>query len=241
MRSKSSKSETVIDLNRPHTCEFCKKSFAQERTLISHVCETKRRHQLKSDPQVRAAYETYAHMYQVLHPTRKGMSPTYPEFVSSSLWSTLVKFHHWCQEQLVQEPAAFVSWLLNQNVPPHAWCDRIRYDEFLKHLLMSEPALQALNRSLRVIHDWHLNTQRPYSEFFEHNNCNLITSWIQQGRISAWLLYNSVTAEKYFVRCTPEQLNLIQQIAPITSWKVKFLRNQTECDEIRLTLSEAGL
>lgn len=231
----------MIDLNRPYTCDFCHKQFVQERTLITHVCETKRRHQMKNDPVVKQAFHSYTKIFQNLNPTKAHMIPSYQEFTASMMWPSLIKFHAWCQEQLVQECEQFVFWLLNRNVALHNWCDIRLYNEFLQELLISESAEQALKRSLKVVHDWHVNSQKSYSDFFESVNCNQLTQWIQQGKISAWLLYNCKTAENYFLRCTPEQLGIIQQTAPITKWKVKFLRLSDQVAEIKNVLQEAGL
>ena len=130
---------------------------------------------------------------------------------------------------------------MQQNVKLDVWCDVIKYTEFLKVLLMTEHSEQALCRSLKLLQEWHINTQKPFTEFFTHVNTNQCVTWISQGRISPWLLYNCVSAEKLFMRCTPEQLMHIAQHAPITNWKVKFLRHTSEVELIKLTLAEAGL
>ena len=38
-KSKNTKDEAVIK----HTCEFCDKEFVREKSMLSHMCETKRR------------------------------------------------------------------------------------------------------------------------------------------------------------------------------------------------------
>lgn len=241
MKSKSSKNEKVIDLNKPHTCAFCNKSFVHERTLLEHACEPKRRHQIRQTPRVQQAFAIYAQVSQHLNPSRRHMVPTYQEFSHSHMWPQLVRFVTWCEEQLVQEPEQYVRWCMQQNVKLDAWCDVHEYDQFLKSLLLSESSEQALCRSLKLLHEWHINTQKPFTEFFTHVNTNQCVTWISQGRISPWLLYNCVSAEKLFMRCTPEQLMHIAQHAPITNWKVKFLRHTSEVEHIKLTLAEAGL
>ena len=241
MRSKSSKNEKVIDLNKPHTCDFCKKSFVHERTLVEHACEPKRRHSLRQTPRVKQAFEIYAHVWKQLNPSRRSQIPTYQEFSNSHMWPQMVRFVTWCEEQLVQEISQFVNWLMKENIKLDAWCDAIKYAEFLKHMLLTEPPEQALCRSLKLLHEWHINTQKPMTEFFACVNTNQCLMWIQQGRISPWLLYNCASAEKLFVRCSPEQLMQIAQHAPVTNWKVKFLRMGADVDGIKITLAEAGL
>jgi len=241
MSSRNSKKVSVIDLNKPHTCDFCKKSFALETTLLSHVCEPKRRHQSQNTPYVKTAYTAYKIVWKELNPRQVHHTPTYQEFCVSEMWPTLVRFASWCEEQLVQEFEQFVKYLTKQNVKMVAWCDVRVYEQFIQDLLITESAEQALCRSLMCVHVWHEHSQQPYSEFFAHVNTNQLLRWIQQGRISAWLLYNSVSAEAFFVRCSPEQLHMIQETYPITKWKVKFMRMQSHMQVIKSTLQEAGL
>jgi hypothetical protein len=157
------------------------------------------------------------------------------------MWPQLVRFVTWCEEQLVQEVSQFVNWLMKEQVKLDAWCDVRKYAEFLKWLLMNEPPEQALCRSLKLLYEWHINTQKQLTDFFAHVNVHQCITWIQQGRISPWLLYNCASAEKLFVRCSPEQVMMIAQLAPVTNWKVKFLRMSADVDGIKLTLAEAGL
>lgn len=231
----------MIDLNKPHTCAFCNKSFVHERTLLEHACEPKRRHSLRQTPRAQQAFAIYVQVSQHLNPRSKDVTPTYQQFCASTMWPTLIRFVTWCEEQLVQECDQYVTWCMQQNLRLDAWCDVIKYSEFLKHLLMTEPMEQALCRSLKLLHEWHINTQKPFTEFFTHVNTHQCVSWISQGRISPWLLYNCVSAENLFTRCTPEQLMHIAAHAPITNWKVKFLRMKSEVELIKLTLAEAGL
>lgn len=241
MKSPNSTKEKVIDLNRPHVCEFCHKTFVHEHTLLAHACESKRRQQSQHLPYVKQAFVAYKIIWHQLHPRQINVIPTYQEFCSSSMWPTLVRFACWCDEQLVQEYENFVRYLLHENVKGVAWCDRRLYEAFLKDLLLTESPEQALSRSLNCVHMWHENSQKPYSEFFSSVNTNQLVSWVKQGRISPWLLYNCVSAEKFFVRCNPEQLNMIQETYPVTIWKVKFLRLTNDTNDIKFTLQEAGM
>lgn len=231
----------VIDLNKPHTCEFCKQTFAKEHTLIQHVCEPKRRHQSRDLPEVKQAFTCYQILHVSLNPRLKHEPRTYAEFCASGMWSQLVRFVSWCAEQEAQEVHQFVNWLCDQNVSIHAWCDRHKYDAFLDHMLKTESAEQALCRSLKHMHTWHQASGLAMQQFFQKAHVSQICRWIVQGKISGWLLYNASTAVSFLERCNPEQLNLVQTHAPITFWKVKFLRHADQAEVVKLTLTEAGL
>jgi predicted O-linked N-acetylglucosamine transferase (SPINDLY family) len=241
MNSKKQPKQLVIDLNQPHTCEFCHRSFSKESTLASHVCEQKRRHQNRNASYVKKAFWAYNKFYQQLNPAKRDQPRSYQEFCASQIYNVLIKFGSWCEENMVQEWASLVTWLINQNIKIDQWCELERYQQFLEELLTTESSEQALQRSFDTISKWSENTGRDWTCFFSTCNTNQVTQWIQQGRISAWLLYNCEGAGKFFERCTPEQLSIIQNVAPIRKWKIKFLRLKQEADVIHLTLKESGL
>jgi hypothetical protein len=242
MSSKKPKQPAVIDLNRPHHCEFCHKSFAKESTLISHPCEPRRRHQNQNVSYVRKAHLAWQLFHQSLSPVKKGVPiKSYQEFSASNLYTAFVKFGSWCEEQQIQEFNCFVHWLLKNNVKLDAWCDRIAYDSYLKELVDSESSEQAISRSLTTIHRWALETNHPWQQFFSIAGTNLIVGWVTQGRISPWVLFNCDSAVGFLERCTPEQLMILQNTAPIRKWKIKLMRDQTTADIIKSTLKDAGL
>lgn len=241
MSSRKRSVNQVIDLNKPHTCEFCKHTFAKEHTLIQHVCEPKRRHQSRDLPDVKQAFVCYQILHACLNPRLKNEPRTYAEFSQSGMYTQLVKFVNWCTEQEAQEINQFVKWLCDHNHMMHAWCDRIKYDQFLKELTQTEPVEQALCRSLKHIQAWHEASGHAIQEFFERAHVSQICRWITQGKISGWLLYNASSAVKFLERCSPEQLQIVQEHVPITFWKVKFLRQSDQAHVVQITLTEAGL
>jgi hypothetical protein len=241
MSSRKSTKIQVIDLNKPHTCEFCKKTFTKETTLVSHVCEPKRRWQNQNVSYVKKALLAYNMFYSSLSPGKSVCKKSYQEFASSNYYSAFVKFGSWCEENQAQEWAQFTQWLLANNIKLDLWCDQIKYREFLDDLIDKEPAVQALSRSLQTITGWSQDTGRDWSKFFETAHPNVVVSWVSQGKISPWLLYNSDSAVKFLERCSQEQLHLIQQTASIKKWKVRFMRMKEDADIIRHTLQEAGL
>jgi hypothetical protein len=230
----------VIDLNKPHTCDYCQRSFAKEQTLIHHQCEPKRRHQNETQPHVKLALRAYRLWWSSLHPTQV-MPVSYQQFCASQLYVIFVKIGSWSQEQQVQEFDVWVNWHIQAQTPVQKWCDVNSYEAYVKHLLLSEHHLQAVNRSLATICHWAEATNNAWHEFFDLANVNQTVNWIKQGRISAWLLYNAPSAARFLERCTPEQVVLIQQAAPYHVWKIRFLRYAHSAEAVKQTLTEAGM
>lgn len=241
MSSKKSTQNQVIDLHRPHVCGFCNKSFVREHSLVSHMCEPRRRHESRNNSDVKKAFWAYDAFYKHLNPQRKDQPRTYQEFSQSVMYGTLVKFGAWCEQHLVQEWQSYVKWLIERRVKIDNWCDLHAYAEYLQDLINNEPAEQALSRSLATVTHWSERSGKPWQEFFVLVNCHQLVSWVQQGRISAWLLYNSPSAQQALHRCTPEQLHMINHVIPAHKWKIRFLRMTADADLIRTLLTQAGL
>lgn len=236
----SKKSNLVLDLNKPHVCEFCNNRFARESTLVSHQCEPRRRHMVQHEPHVKLALHAYKIWWQHLNP-HKTVPVTYQQFSGSQLYGVFVRIGSWALEQQVQEFASWIEWNLKAQTPVDRWCDVNTYQSYIKDLLLNEPHLQAMQRSLATLVSWGEISDKPWNQFFKLAHVNLIINWIQQGRISAWMLYNSDTALVFLEKCSQEQLQLVQQAAPHNLWKIRFMRMQPEANAVRAALTEAGL
>lgn len=238
MSSKNNK--LVLDLNKPHVCEFCNQQFARESTLVNHVCEPRRRHLTQTEPHVKRALRAYQIWHNHLHP-RQIVPVTYQQFSQSQLYGAFVKIGAWSLEQQVQEFDEWCKWCIQSQTPVDRWCDVLQYQVYLKDLLLNESHLQAIQRSLNSLNTWSEISGHEWHQFFKLAHVNLIITWIQQGRISAWMLYNAQSAVDFLERCSPEQLNLVTQVAPQNLWKIRFLRMNVESQAVKTSLAEAGI
>ena len=64
-----------------YKCEYCKKMFAKEKTLVVHICEQKRRYLSKNEKHVQMGLLTFQRFYDF---TNKGKHPkSFDDFVDS--------------------------------------------------------------------------------------------------------------------------------------------------------------
>ena len=223
-------------------CDWCNKSFIKETTLLSHACEPKRRWDNQYTPSVKIGYSAYVEFYLCNSPpTTLKPYKSYREFIYSKLYISFVKFGQWCIEQSVQEINEYVKWLLKSKIKWKNWTDIYTYREFLSDILRNETPEDGLKRSLTYIQKWSEEQNSSWKDFFKQVNSNQAIFWITEGRISPWLLYNCNSAVYFFERCSEEQLNIIQKIAPIKQWKIRFLRYKKETEMLKEVLDEAGL
>jgi hypothetical protein len=239
---KSKHQPKMIDLNKPHTCEWCLKSFAKESTLLNHVCEPKRRANNQYLPPVKIAYAAYNLFYEFNGPPgSKNKIRTYKEFSASNLYTLFVKFGEWVIENQIQEVEKYIVFCLKSKIKGPRWADLNTYNEFLSETLRSETPEDGLARTLKHIQRWSEDQGADWQDFFRKVNSNVAINWLIQGRISPWMLYNCESAIDLFGRCSDEQLMIIQKVAPMKQWTIRILRNKKQADLIKSVLTEAGM
>ena len=81
---------TANQSSKIHLCEYCKKSFAKEKTLIAHMCEPKRRWLQKDDKAVVLGFWAFQRFYKLSAGSKK--EKTYEDFCESSFYNAFVKF-----------------------------------------------------------------------------------------------------------------------------------------------------
>jgi hypothetical protein len=240
---KNSKNFTrTVDLNKPYCCEWCGVCYAKERTLLSHTCEPKRRHQDQHTAPVKLALAAYQKFYESTMPPKSGrMLKSYREFCDSPHYSSFVKFGHWMVEQRVLEVSKYIDWILKQNLPFHKWASREKYLEFIGETLLNESNEDAISRSFSQITEWSERSGLPWTKFWLEVGANQAVQWIVDGCISPWMLYNCETAVNFLERLSPEQLTMVEKSAPMKKWRVRLMRHREDADVIRQILKEAGL
>jgi len=223
-------------------CEFCKRGFVKELTLIDHSCEKKRRWFSKDEPHVRFGFIAWNRFYELNSFGKKNeYRNNFQNFINSRYYASFVKFGKHMVDLNVIEPAKFIEYILKNNLPIDKWTHDVVYEQYVRDLISGETPESALERTVLLMKDWSIVQSEPWYDFFRKINTNQAIAWIKTGRISPWLLYNSESAVEFFERCTPEQVDMIKKYAPPHYWKIKINKNKDSCNFIKQTLKESGV
>ena len=95
------------------TCEYCKKSFQKESTLLAHSCEKKRRWQAKDNQDVLVGFASYDLFYRI---EMQSKPKEYKDFVDSQYYTAFVKFGAYCINTKVIDQEQFTRWLIKNKV-----------------------------------------------------------------------------------------------------------------------------
>ena len=77
------------------SCEFCKREFVRERTLLSHLCEQKNRWNNRDHIGNRLGFQSWLQFY-AKNSMSKTKNKTQEEFIKSPYYTAFVKFGNYC-------------------------------------------------------------------------------------------------------------------------------------------------
>ena len=223
-------------------CEFCKRSFVKELSLINHSCEKKRRWFQKNEPHARLGFAAWSRFYELTQFNQKAeFRNSYRNFIDSRYYTSFMKFGRHIRDLNAIEPTKLIDYVIKNNLPIDKWTHDFVYEQYVRELTRQETAENALERNILLMNEWSMQHNEQWYDFFRKVNPNQAVAWIKSGRISPWVLYNVDTAVDFFERCTPEQLAIIKQCAPPGPWKIKFNKNAESCAFIKNTLKKNGM
>jgi hypothetical protein len=226
------------DIPAANRCEFCKKTFVKESTLISHSCEMKRRWLWKDEKYIRIGLLAFQKFYQISMRIKKPKS--YDDFMERQYFTSFTGFGRYLLDINAIEPEGFIEFLIREGVKLQAWKDEAWYETWVRELAKKETPQKAVERNILLMEAWARDTGEPWQDFFRKVPPSLATKWIRTGRISPWLLYTNA-GSNLFERMSDEQLLMIKDWINPLYWSDKVKRHKSDMDFIKMVLKEAGV
>ena len=223
---------------RPFTCEFCKRGFSKEKTLLNHVCEQKRRFQQEKDKGVQLGFRTYLRFYELNY---SGKNKSYHEFANSNYYNAFVKFGRHIVNINAIDPYSFINFILSNNIKLDKYCNDIYYQTYLERHLRIENWKDAIARSLKTMEKWTTKNNVGLNTYFFAASPNQICNHIVNGRVSSWAIFNCDTGLNFLEKISEEQQEMIYTYIDPDFWSPHFEKFANEVSMIKTTLKEAGL
>lgn len=221
------------------SCEFCNREFARERTLISHLCETKQRWLNKDIGGNRLGFQAWLQFY-AKNSMSKTKNKTYAEFIRSPYYLAFVKFGTYCVDVKVINLSMYVDWLLKNAIKLDVWATDSIYNRFLCEYLRIEDAFDAIHRSVKYCIDLAEKDNIQPNDVLRYVNPNRICHAVTLGKISPWLLYCSDSGIQFIETLNQDHVNIINDYINPQQWALKFHREPDVTRKIRDTLKDAG-
>ena len=226
-------------INQPFKCVHCKKSFMRERTLISHMCEGRRRSMQKGEKRVQAGLMAYNRFFQLTQNAKKPK--TYDEFCNTSYYNAFVKFGSFINNVKPLYPEKFVDYVIKSGVKLDHWCRDELYETYLYEMIKIEPVDSAVERSLNTFMEWGDKHKTPFETYFTGINLNQAVQDIQNGKVSPWMILNCASGQAMLNNMNDEQLNMIAPALEIQFWIRKFKTVPADVALVKEICKEVGM
>jgi len=226
-------------VEQPYKCVHCKKSFMQERTLVSHMCERKRRALQKDEKRVQAGFMAFNRFWQLTQNAK--VLKTYDNFADSSYYNAFVKFGSFINNVSPLYPDKFIDYVIKSGVKLDFWCRDELYEKYLYDILKTEPVESAVQRTLKTMMEWGEEHNADFSHYFAYASLNKAVHDIRNGHISAWVILNSGTGQTMLRNMSDEQLEMISLAIDVPYWIRKFKEVPADVALVKEICQEAGI
>jgi hypothetical protein len=223
---------------KPYSCEFCKRSFLRESTVLKHICEYKHRWMDKDKQGNRLGFQSWIEFYKKNSTSKK--QKTYEEFIRSAYYTAFVKFGSYCVDVNVLNVNRYIDWLLKNQIKIDSWCQDTNYTKFLIEYLRIEDPMDAIARSIETTINM-ASVERVLSkDYLRYGNSNKICYAITTGKLSPWILYHSASGKEFLDKLDESQIKMVIDYLNPELWAIKFKREPEKVDEVKSLLTLAG-
>ena len=211
----------------------------QERTLVSHMCERKRRALQKDEKRVQAGFMAFNRFWQLTQNAK--VLKTYDNFADSSYYNAFVKFGSFVNNVSPLYPDKFIDYVIKSGVKLDFWCRDELYEKYLYDILKTEPVESAVQRTLKTMMEWGEEHNADFAHYFAYASLNKAVHDIRNGHISAWVILNSSTGQTMLRSMSDEQLEMISLALDVPYWIRKFNEVPADVALVKEICQEAGI
>ena len=223
-----------------YKCKYCNKDFVRETTLMSHLCEKKRRMIDKDLKQNRIAYQSWLIFRKLSIANVKNDKP-YDDFIDNRYYTDFMKLAKHIIDLHLDKPDEFVKFIIMQSIKMNDWCKAVVYETYVKDRTKKETVERAIERSLLNMKAWAEKTGHEWNEYFIKVSTSEAVQDIRMGRMSPWCNFATDQGSRLIDRLEPgQQQVLIDYIDPIP-WRTRIMREQKNATWVQQTFNEAGI
>lgn len=228
-----------VNTKKPYVCQYCSHGYTKESTLMTHVCEQKRRHLQKDQKAVRLGYDAFNRFFK-LSQNSKG-DKTYDEFAKSPYYNAFVKFGSYVSNVNPLYPDHYIDWVIRSGVKLDHWCKDALYEKYVLELIHTEAVEVAIERSVRHMQKWADDNGSLWNHYFKYVSPNRAMFDIKDGKVSPWLVLNSSTGKELLNRMDDIQLSSITAVIDPQVWVKRFKADKNDLELVKTVVREGKL
>jgi hypothetical protein len=211
----------------------------QDKTLIAHMCERKRRALQKDEKRVQAGYMAFNRWWQLAQGAKK--LKTYEEFCDTSYYNAFVKFGSFINNVGPLYPEKFIDYVIKSGIKLDHWCRDELYEKYLFEALKTEPVESAVQRSIQTMMEWGDEHKAEFAHYFHYVSLNKAVHDIRNGYISPWVILNTAPGKFMVQKMSDEQLDMIAPALDVPFWLRKFKDVPADVALVKEICTEAGI
>ena len=226
-------------LKQPHECEFCGKTFSKDRTLMAHLCEKKRRFSQESEKRVQIGFTVYNRFFKLMQGSKRNK--TYAEFCENSYYNGFVRFGSFVSNINPLYPEKFIDYVVKSGIKIDQWCTDKLYEKYLYEIIKEEPVESAIQRTLQCMMEWGDENSAEFQHYFLYATSVRATHDIVHGKITPWILLNTVSGQDMLRKMSTEQLEMIAPALDMNFWVYKFKKDPADVALAKEIAEEVGI
>jgi hypothetical protein len=211
----------------------------KERTLISHLCERKRRALQENEKRVQAGFMAFNRFWQLTQGAKKPK--TYKEFCDTSYYNAFVRFGSFINNVNPLYPEKFVDHVIKSGVKLDHWCRDELYDSYLYDMIKVEPVESAVQRTLQTMMEWGDLHKAEFNHYFNYVSLSKAVHDIRNGKISCWVILNTQSGKTMIGNMSDEQLEMIAPAFDIAYWVKRFRELPADVALVKEICDEVGI
>lgn len=206
-----------------HQCDFCSKTFANEKNLKRHRCEFMKRYEhISTTGSGMLAYKLY--LFWLKDNKRSTKYVDKHTFIHSTHYKPIIAFIQFSKKNSLPDRKIYIKYCNSRKISPKSWTDTQLYEEFIAYYDELHPYNKQLEISFKTIFqicEW-LEID-DISTIFDEIDSKTILELLRRRKISPWLFFNSEVFLDYLeTRATAEERDHIQKVTNPKRWREIF-------------------
>ena len=217
-------------------CQYCKKTFQNEKVFLKHICKEKQRLEELKTPNGQAAYSYYCIWLKF----QKFSVPPIDTFSTSRQYRAFINFAKY-SIRLNLQPDAFIKLMIKNDIEPVLWCRDAVYSLYLEQydriIHPLEQAVNSIDHLQKIANKEDISlAECLYKLGFKH-----VLEQIRLRKISPWLLFNSNVCTTFFRSLDPDDITILEGVINTNAWSERIAKHREDCKLIQAAASEIGL
>lgn len=214
----------------PFRCEYCRKTFSQERYYQKHSCTERERALEMETVEGQLAYMYYRTWFK-----KRRLKPSDDKrlFTKASTYTAFLKFARWVRSTGIVDVELYITLMTERKYSPNIWTRDEAYADYINYYDTQVPPTKQVETTCETLtilaesYGVNLNQVIPSLEMPQ------LLELIQQRRLSPWLLYSMKSFKSYVMGLkTEDRSHLIRGIGS-EIWSNKFSKVPELMKEIR--------